>query len=430
MRSHHGQRRFADLIHWPHLLACATVMSVMAICLSCSNSTTEAEGQAQQKKTPGKAPEILEIPSGNLTANWRAELSLGQTQPKAIYVNDDKVLLYTSDNKCIWLNRASGHIVSITRAARSTDRLHAPCTLADRVVFPSTSELAVFDRNGKQMHRIPLRYGASSGAVGEGRRIYLGEDHPNGGRIAAMDTGPHPYDITPEWEGMTRGQVSAAPAIYQGLVFAGSRDGGVYALRGENRDNLWPGLDVGYFKTDGEILADLQADKDGVYVCSMDSKLYCLDINTGRVRWTYYAGRPLREDSSPVPTANFVYLYVPQTGVVAIDKSGKQETRTAKWVYARGRQFLSSDDKYAYVRAEDNSIVAIDKQNGQPRFASRRKDFGVFATNSTPKDSNIYACTPGGMLYSVRAVLKPGTVGEWVALPPFEYHRSEEVASN
>src|SRR5215208_2420198 len=402
-------------------------MSVMAICLSCSNSTTEAEGQSQ-KKTPGKAPEILEIPSGNFTANWRAELSLGQTQPKAIYVNEDKVLLYTSDNKCIWLNRTSGHIVSIARAAKSTDRLFEPTTLQDRVIFPSTSEISVFDRNGKLMHRNPLRYGASSGAVGEGRIIYMGEDHPNGGRVASIDTNPKAYDITPEWELMTRGQVSAAPAVYQGLVFAGSRDGGVYALRGENRDNLWPGLDVGYFKTDGEILADLQADKDGVYVCSMDSKLYCLDINTGRVRWTYYAGRPLREDSSPVPTANFVYLYVPQTGVVAIDKGGKQETRTAKWVYARGRQFLSSDDKYAYVRGDDNSIVAIDKQSGQPRFASRRKDFGVFATNSTPKDSNIYACTPGGMLYSVRAVLKPGTVGEWVPLPPIEFHRSEEVA--
>jgi outer membrane protein assembly factor BamB len=213
---------------------------------------------------------------------------------------------------------------------------------------------------------------------------------------------------------MTRGQVSAAPAVYQGLVFAGSRDGGVYALRGENRDNLWPGLDAGYFKTGGEILADLQIDKDGIYVASMDSKLYCLDINNGRVRWTYYAGRPLREDSSPVPTANFVYLYVPQTGLVAIDKTGKQETRTAKWVYSRGRQFLASDEKYAYVRADDNSIVAVDKQTGQARFASRRKDFGVFATNSTPKDSNIYACTPDGMMYSIRAVLKPGTVGEWV----------------
>ncbi|HEV8291692.1 MAG TPA: PQQ-binding-like beta-propeller repeat protein, partial [Tepidisphaeraceae bacterium] len=227
MRSHQGQRRFADLIHWPHVLACAAAMSVVALCFSCSSSSGEPQAQ-QQRKTP----EVLEIPSGNFTANWRAELGLGQTQPNAIYVNDDKVLVYTSDNRCIWVNRASGHIVSIARAAKSTDRLLEPCTLQDRVIFPSTSELSVFDRNGKLMHRNKLRYGASSGAVGEGRVIFLGEDHPNGGRIAAMDTAPQSYDVSPIWELMTRGQVSAAPAVYQGLVFAGSRDGGVYALRG------------------------------------------------------------------------------------------------------------------------------------------------------------------------------------------------------
>ena len=412
MRPHLGQRCFADLIRCPLALAWAGAVGLIFCCLSCSNPANEPQAQ-QQKKTP----DVLEIPSGNFTANWRAELALGQTQPKAVYVNDDKVLVYTSDNKCIWVNRASGHIVSIAQAAKPTDLLYEPCTLADRVVFPSTSQLSVYDRNGKLMHRIPLRYGVSSGAVGEGRMIFLGEDHPNGGRVAAMDTSPHPYDVTPEWELMTRGQVSAAPAVYQGLVFAGSRDGGVYALRGENRDNLWPGLDAGYFKTDGEILADIQTDKDGVYVSSMDSKLYCLDINTGRVRWTYYAGKPLREDSSPVPTTNFVYLYVPQIGLAAIDKGGKVETRPAKWVYSRGRQFLSSDEKYAYVRADDNSIVAVDKQTGQARFASRRKDFRVFASNANPKDSSIFACTSSGILYSARAVLKPGTVGEWVAAP-------------
>lgn len=412
MNSHHGPRHLADLIHWPRALTCVAALSVSLFSFSCSS--TPSDGEAPQQSKQGKAPEVMEIPSGNFTANWRAELALGQQQPKGIYVNDDKVLVYTTDNKCLWLNRASGHIVSIAKPARESDFLQEPCTLADRVIFPSTSGLAVYDRNGKLMHRIPLRYGASSGAVGEGRMIWFGENHPNGGRVVAMDTSPKPYDVPPAWELMTRGQVSAAPTVYQGLVFAGSRDGGVYALRGENRDNLWPGLDVGFFKTGGEILADLQVDKDGIYVSSMDSKLYCLDINTGRVRWTYYAGRPLREDSSPVPTANFVYLYVPQTGVVAIDKSGKLETRTAKWVYSRGRQFLASDEKYAYIRADDNSIVAVDKQTGQARFASRRKDFKVFATNSTPKDSNIYAATPSGMLYSIRAVLKPGTVGEWV----------------
>jgi len=118
VRPHLGRCCFADLIHSLQGLACVGAVSVIFLCLSCSNSSSEP--QAQQQK---KAPEILEIPSGNFTANWRAELSLGQAQPKAIYLNDDKVILCTSDNKCIWVNRASGHIVSIVQAAKPTDIL-------------------------------------------------------------------------------------------------------------------------------------------------------------------------------------------------------------------------------------------------------------------------------------------------------------------
>jgi outer membrane protein assembly factor BamB len=408
MIRHLGERFPAELIRRSRLLACMAALALLLVSLSCTTSPTESQAGSKG------APEVVEIPTGNFTAQWRAEIPLRQTQPRSIHLNEDKVLLYTSDNKCIWVNRASGHIVSIVQAAKTTDTLYPPVTLADRVVFPSTSELSVFSRNGKLMHKIGLRYNESSGASGDGRRVYFGMDHPNGGRVVAMDTRPQPYEVSPEWELMTRGQVSAAPAVYQELVFAGSRDGGVYAMRGENRANIWPGLEIGFFKTGGEILADLQADKDGVYVASMDSKVYCLDINTGRVKWTYYAGRPLRHDSSPIAAANFVYTYVPTAGIVAIEKAGQQEVRSPKWTASKGRQLLASDEKYAYIRGADYSIMAVDKQSGDSKFASRRNDFRVFGTNIGGKDNNIYACTPGGMLYCISAVLKPGTVGEWV----------------
>ena len=114
-------------------------------------------------------------------------------------------------------------------------------------------------------------------------------DHPNGGRVAAIDTKPQPYPLPPIWTLQTRGQVSAAPATTQDAVFAGSRDGGIYAVRAVDRENLWPGVEEGHFRTGGEILADVKVDRDGVYASSMDSKLYCLDPNTGRIRWTYYS---------------------------------------------------------------------------------------------------------------------------------------------
>src|SRR6185295_14368902 len=104
-----------------------------------------------------------------------------------------------------------------------------------------------------------------------GKMIFVGEDHPLGGRLMSISTEPVSQPRTPDWELQTQKATSfaAAPVFFQGLVFAGSNDGGVYAVRAESRDMLWPGLEHGYFQTGGEILADMAADKDGVYAASV-----------------------------------------------------------------------------------------------------------------------------------------------------------------
>src|SRR5439155_26202695 len=202
------------------------------------------------------------------------ELALGNSQLKAIHVNDDKVFAYASDNRCFWINRSSGLVASIASIGKPQDTAYEPVTLADRVVFPATNQLSVFDRNGKLMHKIPLRYGLSSGVVGEGQVVFFGEDHPSNGRVAAIDTKGPQYNVQPavpalpRWELMAFGQISANPAIYQGLVFIDSRDGNVYAARRETRNALWPGLDKVFFQTGGPIPAHSATAKDGVYAAA------------------------------------------------------------------------------------------------------------------------------------------------------------------
>ena len=358
--------------------------------------------------------ESVELPANSFSVEWRAEAPVGEGQLRRLYVNEDKVMAVNSDNRCFFMNRKSGHINQITQAGNVNDTLFEPLTLSSKIIFPSTSNVTVLNRDGQLQHKIRTRYAVSGGAAGDEERLYLGLDSPYGGRLAAISHEKQPYDITPVWELLTRGQVSATPAVFQGQVYSGSRDGGVYAVRGEDREVLWPALPNGHFKTGGGILADLQADKDGVYVASMDTKLYCLDYNTGRVKWRYYAGYPLRENSSPVLTNNHIYLFVPGVGLVAIDKNNRNEIKPAKWAVNNARQFLAQDEQYVYVQMADNRLVAVDKNTGQPRFASTRRDLTVFAVNTTAGDNTIYAATATGTIYAIRPVLKPGGVGELV----------------
>jgi outer membrane protein assembly factor BamB len=405
VNTHRIQHHPAAIHRSPARFAGLPLLAILAILASGCFRTGERDLSADP----------AQLPAGSFTAAWRAEIPLEGKQLKQLTLNDEQVFALLSDNRCVWINRTSGRIASIAEAAKPQDTLFAPVTLADRVVFVSTSQLAVFDRKTTRLsHKNPLVFSASSGAVGDGHTVYLGEDNPAGGRVAAITTDQQPYEKSPFWELATRGQLSATPAVYQNMLFAGSRDGGVYAIRGSNRDNLWPGLPKGYFQTGGEIVANLHADKDGVYAASVDTKLYCLDINIGRLRWIYYAGVPLREASAPVVAGSSVYLYVPDTGMVALDKAGKAEIRQPKWVVPTARQFLASDDANVYLRTDDNTILAVDKATGQSRFSSRHNDFLVFATNTSAKDTNIYAATPAGVVYSITPVLKPGTVGQWV----------------
>lgn len=358
--------------------------------------------------------EAVELPANSFAVEWRAEAPVGKGEVRRLYVNEDKVMAIDAGNRVHFMNRKSGHINQITQAGNVNDTLYAPLTIPTAIIFPSTSNVTVLNREGQLQHKIRMRYAVASGAAGDEQRLYLGLDSPNGGRLAAISHEKQPYDITPVWELLTRGQVSAAPAVHQGQVYAGSRDGGVYAVRGEDREVLWPGLPSGHFRTGGGILADIKADKDGVYVASMDTKLYALDHNTGRVKWRYYAGQPLRENSSPILTTNSIYLFVPGLGLVAIDRNNKNEIRPAKWVVNNARQYLAQDEQYVYVQMADNRIVAVDKATGQPRFASTRRDLTVFAVNTTAGDNTIYAATANGTIYAIRPVLKPGNVGELV----------------
>lgn len=357
-----------------------------------------------------KATEPVQVPVNSFTVAWRAELPASEAQLNRLALLGDNLYAYAADNRVYWLNGSSGRILTFQRLAAAHDRVHEPVALGDRVIFPTTKQLVVYNRAGKLLNRINTGYNVSSGAAADAGFVFHGVDHANGGRVVARKIEPMPYDVSPDWEMMTRGQVSAAPAAFQGLVFAASRDGGVYAVRAENRPVIWPGLDGAVFKTGGPILADLKADKDGVFIASTDSKLYCLDMMTGRVKWTYYAGATLRDGSTPVTTANTVYIYVPGSGVAAIDKAGRQEIRHPKWIAADARQFLSQDERFAYLRSNDNRIVAVDKQTGQPVFRSERSDFSLFVSNT--KDATVYAGKPNGEVCAIVPVLAPGTVGE------------------
>lgn len=370
-------------------------------------------------------PQLLDNPS--FSRQWGTNLAHGDYDPVTeIYLSDQYVFAYRRSGTSSVLDRATGRLLHIDNPKDGKLRLHPPVVLKDRIVYPTTTYLEVFDTDGRYIEHATkptdeidkpfsqsLEFPIRSDVVGLGKQVYFGADYSGSGRAIEVDmTRPYVPEI---WTLMTPGSsISAAPAVLKDVVYIAADNGKVAAVATDTREPIWP-LEQGVFGTYGRVDANLAADLTGVYVASTDTKLYCLQRAGGRVKWQYFAGTPLH--TGAILTKDMVYLVVPGTGLAAIDKNSTvQGTRTARWTAADATQFLSEDDKYVYVRTTQNQIAALDKATGQQRFVSRRPDLVAFGEN-TKGDGICYVSTQLGRIIAVRPVLHPGEIGEVVLAP-------------
>ena len=372
-----------------------------------------------------------QLPKNSFERQWATELRNGDDDPvTAVHLSDQFVFAYRRGGTSTVMDRATGRMLHIDQPRDGTHRMHPPVVLKNRIVYPTTTFLEVFDFEGRYIpHPMKtsdelegpfsqsLKFVIRSDAIGTGRMLYMGGDFADSGRAVEVDMG-RPY-IPAVWTLMTPGaSISAAPALLKDVVYVASENGQVMAVQTDTRAPLWP-LTNGVFEVRGGIMGNLAVDTTGLYFSSTDTKLYCLSTANGRIKWQYFAGTPLRQ--GPVITKDFVYQFVPGTGLVAINKGDQPAgarggfNRDARWVSGEGVQFLAEDDQYAYLRSSNNAVIAVDKQSGQTKFRSQRPDLSVFATNT--KDGMIYAATTGGRVMAVKPVLQAGSVGELVLAP-------------
>lgn len=375
-------------------------------------------------------PQPLANPS--FTRQWATSLRGGGADPvTAVFLSDQFVFAARRGGSVSVMDRATGRLLHVDYPKEASQRLHPPVVLKDRIVYPTTSYLEVYDFEGRyiahatkttdeldkpfsQTLNVPIR----SDAVGAGKMLFFGADYPVSGRAVAVDM-TRPY-VASVWTLMEPGSdVSAAPALLKDIVYVAADNGKVTAVATDSREPVWT-LENATFATYGGVVGNLAADQTGVYVPSLDTKLYCLQRASGKLRWQYFAGTPLKQ--GPILTKDLIYQMVPGQGLAAIDKTppaGSKNSgvnREARWTAGDAIAFAADDDHYTYVRIPGDQIAAVDKKTGQQRFTSERKDLVAIAQN--PKgDGMLYVATAGGRVMAVRPVLHPGEVGELVLAP-------------
>jgi outer membrane protein assembly factor BamB len=356
--------------------------------------------------SPPPPASVGPIPARSFIREADADLLLKNDSVESLYLRDELLIVYTHNHDAYSLARDGLVMQSLAEVSTPGARVGPPIVFQNSIIYPTNSSLQIYSHSGKKLRDIDLHRALGSPLIGNGSILYMGVDTEHTGRVVAID--PDRPALPIRWEFLTDSGISAAPAYCNGILYIGTEAGEVIAA--QDQGGATQPLGIFRFNTAGGIVADLKADDYGVYVASTDTKLYCLDPNTGHIKWQYYAQHPLT--ASPVVTGTRIYQPVPDVGLVALNKTEGPNDRQPLWIADNVAQILSEDNRCVYVRMTDNSIAAIDKQTGEQLFASHRRDFAAFATNT--RDATIYAATADGKIYAIRPVFSAGASGEMV----------------
>lgn len=322
----------------------------------------------------------------------QAQARLDPKQPLANLVSTgDGVYAYTADNQVYGLSPGL-EIRFLRQVVGKYEALRPAIQLGEEVIFPSSIGLVVLNKAGEPVRTLSLEHPLTSDVQVDQRGLLLaGTAAPTGGRLAIID----PKNTEePNQQDTLLGNIESTPTAFQGIVFAATDTGRVFAVASENR-TAWD-LENMSFNTRRPIKADLVADEFGVFVASTDGTLYALNRTDGRIRWRYMAEVSL--DQTPYVTRDRVFQVVPGVGLVALDKVEGKLYREPLWTAPGVTQVVSVDDRFVYGLRANNALVALGINDGKEKFSAT----GRFDFVSAGPDNTIFAATKDGAVVSLK----------------------------
>lgn len=194
--------------------------------------------------------------------------------------------------------------------------------------------------------------------------------------------------IQPIWTYSCSDEIRGTAACDRGMVFVGSYDKNLHAIKTETGELVWK------YQSDGGIVSRPAIAGDSVFIGSEDLRLHVISTRSGSLQWTYYTKGEVR--SSPLAAHGHIFLGSDDGSVHAINISGGRGI----WQVETGAQVRSTPyvtQDAVYVGNEAGEFYCLDfRGNIKWRYKAKR------AITSSPTvadnlvlfsslDSNLYA---------------------------------------
>ncbi|MSQ40110.1 MAG: hypothetical protein EXR55_00285 [Dehalococcoidia bacterium] len=194
-------------------------------------------------------------------------------------------------------------------------------------------------------------YGTPAFADG---RVYVGAYN---GRVYSVEAERGTVEARGTWERPTGGPVVGGVVVAKGRVLVGSSDGRFYSLDQESGQPAWPP-----FETGDKIWSTPTVSGDIVYFGSLDHRVYALRIDDGVEVWRFQAEGGFV--ASPEVVEGKAYVGALDRRLYALDAA----TGRKVWEFTGGNWFWAkpaSDGKLVYAGNVDGFVYALDARTGK-----------------------------------------------------------------
>lgn len=179
-------------------------------------------------------------------------------------------------------------------------------------------------------------------------RLYITLD----GEMVALNT----EDGKPLWRVPTGGPVSAVPIAKAGWLLIALDTGELKALRGETGETVWTAKFKSPIKTTPVIVGDR------LYVAPQDNRLVAIDLPDGKQLWE----ETFEANVTAIGAQEHRVFAGTRLNFYALDHGGE-----IKWKRRIGAEVIgqpATDDSTVYTAYTDNTLLALDANNGGLRW--------------------------------------------------------------
>ena len=221
--------------------------------------------------------------------------------------------------------------------------------------------------------------------------VFIGSDDHN---VYALkeDTGETIWNFT------TGRHVGTTPAVSDGKVFVGSDDGRFYALDAFNGSPIWifdrPSIegDKTEYDSSPAVDATVQRVYTGAYVRNKMSgdehqEFFCLNMTTGELLWKVMEAYGTVQFSSPAVSGNAVFISMGER-VLSFDKMTGQQL----WKFPSGMSYSSptvANDTVFIQSMNARTFYALDMYTGSLKWKHDQQKFGGYADPSPAYNNGV-----------------------------------------